>query len=309
MTQTVNTASPDLTVHIARHTDKSATVRFEQTDLDLKREDPLFAQTNKKWLVINHACELALSAAVGDDYELSSSIRDEQGGRMHELQLWCLVKLESCIAKMLVRKACPAATIYIFVDGVRLDGSLEHYARNNFSVDQWFDLGEMNVIEDLVVGDPCYGAYRSAEVIKSPLPGLWHGACRFKTFTGFFGYDLRCWELVVRHDSFAAEDFGREHLFQIEGNAGVDSGQVGISPYSLYPSLKEDELYEVICELTQSSVAPTMLKDVGWFAASGYGDGGYDVKVARQRDGQAVAITVSFISDTDLAPSDDDNED
>lgn len=302
MTKTMTPVSPDLTVHIDRHADKSATVRFEQTDLDLNRDDPLFAQTKKKWFVINQACEQLLRAAVGDDYELSSSIRDEQGGRMHELQLWCLVKLEVFIATMLLRKTCPEAAIHSFVDGVRLDGSLEHFARDIFSVDQWFDLGEMNVIEDLVVGDPCYGAYPSAEVIKSSLSGLWHGACRLKTSTGLFGYDLRCWELVVRHEIFAAEDFGVEELFQTEGSVGVDSGQVGISPYSLYPSLKEDGQYDVICELTQTSVVPKMLKNVGWFTASGFGDGGYDVRVARQPDGQAIAIAVSFLGEDDMGP-------
>lgn len=81
---------------------------------------------------------------------------------------------------------------------------------------------------------------------------------------------------------------------------GVDSGQAGIFDaeyYNKYHSDREahDEWYDDICDLTLSRKMYGTLEK-GVVSCSGYGDGGYDCHLFRNKEGQVVGINITFIN-------------
>lgn len=291
---TTKTTSPapalSFTVDIRRNEDGSAQVQalFEENAQDVS--------ACNRWHAAQDACSTMLRHGLGDDYSRMSAVREPGGARLEKLELWCLALLDERLAAN-SRNLDTSPTYAVIVDGVVQNTTLEHYAKEHFGLDEWLEAKPVEVHEDLLVGDPCYGEDKDAVHVTAPVQGRWLSAMRLKTGDGFFGYDLRCWSLVARHESFPAENLGQENLFEEEGNAGVDSGQLGICLASAYAGLNDEPVYDVICEMTCGTKGKSLLEGTGWFASSGYGDGGYRVMVARNAQGQALAISIEFISE------------
>jgi hypothetical protein len=131
----------------------------------------------------------------------------------------------------------------------------------------------------------------------------------------------RCAELLVIH-----EDYYQKHLDYVEhSSCGVDSGQLGIFDAASYrnddyaagitapkvdyflpgESLEGDAWYEKMCKFTLDNLGYGSY-DSGIVSSSGWGDGMYPLDVARNDQGQIVAMQVIFI---DTSYSDDDEPD
>ena len=81
----------------------------------------------------------------------------------------------------------------------------------------------------------------------------------------------------------------------------IDSGQCGIFDANYYEEHQPDDdygnknsWYRRVCDLTNNA---GIIDGLGVVCASGYGDGSYDLWVAKDDDGNVVAMKVVFIND------------
>lgn len=174
----------------------------------------------------------------------------------------------------------------------------------------------INLSNSVVVSDPCYSSPTWCQTILTDvLPGRFIAQVNEDPETG------RCAELLVIH-----EDYYQMHLdYNEHSSCGVDSGQLGIFDAASYrddsaagslgaPALdfvlpdhtnEGDRWYEQICRFTLDDLGYGSY-DSGIVSSSGWGDGMYPLDVARNDQGQIVAMQVIFI---DASYSDDDEPD
>lgn len=91
-------------------------------------------------------------------------------------------------------------------------------------------------------------------------------------------------------------DFTEKVPFEV----GVDSGQAGIYDAEYFEKYHtedeaDDKWYDEVCNLTLSKKQYGTKDDKCVVSSSGYGDGGYDCFVCRNKEGQIVGIRIVFI--------------
>jgi hypothetical protein len=165
--------------------------------------------------------------------------------------------------------------------------------------DQVRDLGEFKLSQpELLVSDPCYEPGTWCTGMLEARPGPW----KAQSVVGPTDWYARTKQLRVWHESVSAEVFNDLDRFEDSGiSAGVDSGQCGFFDAAAYRKVQEDEAekelwYNKVCDITLDSgvgggISP---EGAGAVSQSGFGDGGYGVRVLKKR-GKVVAAVLIYI--------------
>lgn len=164
---------------------------------------------------------------------------------------------------------------------------------------------------ELLVTDPCYTEEYCFTRIPNAANGDWYG----QAFTDAGYYQPQFQQVHALRVALkdAAIDWGNNDVFPREyvGDAGVDSGNLGIFASHSYPIAPEPfhrDFSRACFAVTEATGAGT-LKDVGVVSSSGEGDGSYPVTIIRNSAGQVVAVEVVFISDEEQDEDENDNID
>lgn len=158
-------------------------------------------------------------------------------------------------------------------------------------------VGEFKIKRTMGVWDPCYGSGTTLPA----LAGKW--IAEIEVVDQRDGWGKRVARLTVRHESHP--DAVLDEFIDTEG---VDSGQMGFYDSGALVSegvSTSEDLYNDICELTLGDMHAGILEDLGVVSSSGYGDGGYPLHVARNKDKRVVAAEVKFIYDEESEGEDD----
>lgn len=145
--------------------------------------------------------------------------------------------------------------------------------------------------------DPCYSP-GSGETIEA-LNGNWYATTEMVDAKG----DCNA-SITVFHESHPINE---NMLFVIEkGVVGVDSGQAGFFDSEVYRGSQDKVFYKMVCHLTSRPLGAGVYQS-GAVSSSGWGDGGYDLHIAK-KDGKLIAARIVFISEDELALNDEDDE-
>ena len=152
--------------------------------------------------------------------------------------------------------------------------------------------------ESLVISDPCY-VTKDLQIIVEAVNGNWASGV-LMDLNGRVEA-LLAWSTESKDDLWADEAIGK---------IGVDSGQAGIFDASVYSYTKgrygdSDTFYDQCCAKTQSKQRAGTVPG-GVASVSGWGDGEYDVYVARNSDGKVVSVMISFLDDVDEEEDEED---
>ena len=159
------------------------------------------------------------------------------------------------------------------------------------------DIGTIELSEKVFVSDPCYDTDTWCTVrMKDVVPGTYH--CRVRMLKDPLSVcgTKRVKELIIVHESI--KDWKKSLKWEYAGNAGVDSGQMGIYDYDHFDKLNKveetkDNWYDIVCKITlneDAGIADTHSA----VCSSGYGDGSYPVYGNWLKD-KLRAIKVVFI--------------
>ncbi len=165
----------------------------------------------------------------------------------------------------------------------------------------------------LRVTDPCYDVDTWCAGTTQALPGKWTA----QSLIGPTDWDSRTHLLQIHHES--VQDAGiRKYadLEKLDIHAGVDSGQCGFFDDALYPrdaasfEYEDGTFYGDCCSSTLSEALPggNVVRNMGAVTSSGFGDGGYNVYVERNANGDIVLAQLLFIGDTADEEDDEDEE-
>ena len=143
------------------------------------------------------------------------------------------------------------------------------------------------------VSDPCYGTgvWCSGEV-DNVKEGTYNVDVEISN-EGMWGERVK--SLTAIHSEYTSHSIIEKAPFEV----GVDSGQAGIYDedyYRQYHSEDDcnDDWYHDICQLTD----PFGTKDDKCVvSSSGYGDGGYDCYLLRDKNNEVVGFQIVFIED------------
>ncbi|OXB94833.1 DUF4241 domain-containing protein [Parageobacillus galactosidasius] len=168
-------------------------------------------------------------------------------------------------------------------------------------------LGTFKVTDrKVVVSDPCYSlGIRCQAILEDVCNGEWRA---YATITDEGEWGEHISELMVFHQSVPYE---HAEWISLEDRITVDSGQAGIFNYSHYKndntvpenaqlfdgisiSDKGDKWYAYCCAVTLSKQQAGVING-GVVSTSGFGDGLYDLSVAKNEKGEIVAIRITFI--------------
>ncbi len=158
----------------------------------------------------------------------------------------------------------------------------------------------------VMVSDPCYGLNTWCQgVLENVLPGTYDCEVEYSE-KGAWG--VRVAAIEITHENCGAYGF---EIADFE--VGVDSGQAGIFDYEYYAKYHtadscDDDWYDRVCNVTLSEESAGTIDGLGFVSSSGYGDGGYDCWVARNRDGYIVAIRIEYITEEDEEEEYDDED-
>jgi len=156
----------------------------------------------------------------------------------------------------------------------------------------------------LMVSDPCYERNVWCQgIIDNSATGDWK-AYVYHSDEGDWG--IRCAALLAIHSSVSSPS--DTLIFQpCDFVVGVDSGQAGIFDELAYRNddmidadrqpintYGESKFYNLCCDLTVTKLGAGVLSS-GTVSCSGYGDGGYDCFVAKNQEGQIIAVKVIFL--------------
>jgi len=158
----------------------------------------------------------------------------------------------------------------------------------------------------VIVSDPCYSIPTWCQtVLTDVLPGRY---------------------ISQVNEDPETDNYYQKHLdYQEHSTCGVDSGQLGIFDAASYRSdaaaagistpridfsipgnaQDGDAWYEKMCKITLGEPLRYGAYDTGVVSSSGWGDGMYPLQVARNDDGQIVAMLVTFI---DLEAQEDEDD-
>lgn len=163
----------------------------------------------------------------------------------------------------------------------------------------------------IICTDPCYN-FEYREGLQMLVENCKLGEWRTRVVTSNEGaWGNRVAELVVTHESADSVNLSRYYDWvEVADGCGVDSGQFGFFDAEKYPT-DESEFehdgsgcfYDTICGQTIGDRVGAV--SFGVASSSGYGDGSYPVYVAKNGNGEVVALKVVFISDEDYEDEDD----
>lgn len=163
----------------------------------------------------------------------------------------------------------------------------------------------------LTVTDPCYSpdVWCTAKVINCR-KGTWDAYVYLREIDN---WGQRVCEIVAAHKSDGIIDKWERVNVEI----GVDSGQAGIFDTEEYNRIKrlkqyhisvhhfvdycdrDDEgLYDSVCQITLGSEKAGCVK-FGCVSSSGFGDGGYELFVAKENK-KVIGVKIVFITETEI---------
>ena len=152
----------------------------------------------------------------------------------------------------------------------------------------------------VMVSDPYYvvGTW-CQKIVKNVLPGKWVGLTLLSD-EGDWG--TRVAEMIAVNKSFKKE-LKNMSFRRVKADIGVDSGQCGFIELSDYKDYETNQnWYDRICNLTYDATGKDrdrragILDGSGVVSSSGYGDGGYELFVAKDENKKIIAMKVVFIS-------------
>jgi len=150
-------------------------------------------------------------------------------------------------------------------------------------------LGEFSTTGKLFVTDPCYDRNTWCQGTLDIEPGNYEAFLEKKD-EGMWG--VRCAILEIRRPKVEVKD---KDWQVTDINVGVDSGQAGFFDDSHFPGRDVDEdWYRKCCDITLAKMGAGTLKG-GVVSSSGFGDGGYNCYVYRNKDGVIVAARIDFL--------------
>jgi hypothetical protein len=148
----------------------------------------------------------------------------------------------------------------------------------------------------LLVSDPCYTDISWCQLgVERAKIGTWKASIVVDEVSG---WGERVHQLLAVHSSFT----GQETWTKEGKDIGVDSGTAGIFDVEQYPfreGNRRDEFYEA-CGAHTLSDHHAGCVDIGAVSSAGFGDGGYPVYIARNKDGEVVGVRIDFITEADL---------
>ena len=142
------------------------------------------------------------------------------------------------------------------------------------------------------VTDPCYDkdeVYRMDVNVKEGLYdcNIWHHKEEVKMDDGYTYTDVRVGVIGIYLDGKIPNVHNMEYI----GTIGVDAGLAGF--FIDKPDYNGYEWYQ-FCEDIRCK-EDAWLKEVGFFSESGYGDGGYPVYAAYDKENNVVALEIRFL--------------
>ncbi len=163
----------------------------------------------------------------------------------------------------------------------------------------------------VMVSDPCYGLNTWCQgVVENVLPGIYDCEVEYS--------DEGAWGVRVAAIEVTHQDCGIYRFEMADFEVGVDSGQAGIFDYEYYAKYHtdcterphvDDDWYDRVCDITLAKESAGIIDEFGFVSSSGYGDGGYDCWIARNRDGYIVAIRIEYITEEEEEDEWEEDED
>lgn len=151
--------------------------------------------------------------------------------------------------------------------------------------------------------DPCYQGFRAdLQAEFDVLPGKWIATPFLEDYgPGGMG-GIRVAAFLVKHED--APSYISNALFERVNNCGVDSGQFGFFDAAKIPTDEAEyewvdgsgNFYSLCCEGTTGGNEVAILP-FGACSSSGFGDGGYNVEVAKNAEGLVIAARVIYITE------------
>lgn len=148
----------------------------------------------------------------------------------------------------------------------------------------------------VIVSDPCYhyGTWCTSTV--EILPGEYRYGVKKQNIPG--------WGVRVESISIIHKDYNNVNWKLTTADIGVDSGQCGIFDYETNKDIigtgeydQKDTFYGKACTLTLSDDQFGVMDNSGIVSCSGFGDGSYDLYIAKNEQKQVIALKVVFITD------------
>ena len=162
-------------------------------------------------------------------------------------------------------------------------------------------LGSLNISEDkIVVADPSYDCGDSGTVLlKKVLSG--------KYFASIKATNLKDCGQIVTSLKICHSDYKNSDLnFERYGFIAVDSGQAGFFDKNYFVENQGGELgdlnsfYGLTCSITMSPKQAGTIHKKGVVSSSGFGDGCYNLFVAKNSANKIVSAYIEFISQIEL---------
>jgi hypothetical protein len=164
------------------------------------------------------------------------------------------------------------------------------------------ELGMFELGDKAVITDPCYNRpedINRSNAVVDVEPGLWEAEIVISD-EGTWGN--RVAELKVLHAQYGPKPW------EFLATCGVDSGQLGVFDYAKYPIgvngygsdyYDPENWYHKACKETYDEKnmkkKAGIIESMGVNSSSGFGDGQYEVLVARNGEDKVVGIKVVFI--------------
>lgn len=175
--------------------------------------------------------------------------------------------------------------------------------------------GTITLGNKVMVSDPCYGINsRHQGVVTDVLEG------EYECFITFM--DKGDWGVRVSSIEATHKDYANQMLRYVSEarDIAVDSGQAGIFDYEYYSkyhtnanerSHVDSDWYCKVCDLTYqrapnpykkddtvSAFSGDVVDNLGFVSSSGYGDGFYSWKTAKE-NGKVIAIKIVYLSEVE----------
>lgn len=156
----------------------------------------------------------------------------------------------------------------------------------------------INVGSRVYLTDPCYPPGTWCQVTTTVKPGAWR--CHVEFFTNELNWRYVS-KLICRHEDYPDMEIPKAPAFY---SLGVDSGQFGMFDADFYEKINSDEkkcqsIYSRICQITlnDDKGCTGTVNGKGIVTRSGYGDGSYSARVAKDENGTIVCVEIDFITD------------
>lgn len=166
-------------------------------------------------------------------------------------------------------------------------------------------VGDIQLKNEVYVTDPCYdNMVWYSELLTNVSPGTYK-CFTVETYEGAWGNrvaELHAIKEDVYNKYLVLEMIPYESE-PLDCIIGVDSGQCGIFDADYYEEhqpdddyFNENSWYRKVCDLTDNEGNAGIIDNLGVNSSSGYGDGAYDLWVAKNDKGEIIAMKVIFIA-------------